>query len=219
MKNRSQLPAELDAHLRDLLPSGYALGVNFRNFTPEHYFTTVPEAWEKLYISKRLAMFDPIVAWSIMNKGRSRWSEVRVLGISSKSTAVMKRASTHGFKYGAVFVATEEGTSGLKSVLSGGRPDRELTEIELDTIEEIFNEARAMLNGRLQITDKEASVLTLAAQGYSQSEMAQSICISRETVKRRLETSRDKLGAENTTHAVALALSRKLIVLPDDPKG
>ena len=57
----------------------------------------------------------------------------------------------------------------------------------------------------------EVGTLTLAEQGLTVGEIAGQSHYSTDAVKSRLQNVRRKLGARNTTHAVAIALSRDLI--------
>lgn len=63
----------------------------------------------------------------------------------------------------------------------------------------------------LELTFHEIEALGLAARGCSMREIAGELHKSPETVKAQLGLARLKLGARNTTHAVALALSDGLI--------
>ncbi|MEH6741748.1 MAG: helix-turn-helix transcriptional regulator, partial [Sulfitobacter sp.] len=51
------------------------------------------------------------------------------------------------------------------------------------------------------------------AIGYSRAQVANSLAISEHTLRVYIESARFKLGALNTTHAVARAMSRGLIVV------
>lgn len=55
--------------------------------------------------------------------------------------------------------------------------------------------------------------MTLLALGHSRAQVADELSISEHTVRVYIESARFKLGAMNTTHAVARALSRGLIVV------
>lgn len=63
------------------------------------------------------------------------------------------------------------------------------------------------------LSPREIEAITLLAMGYSRAQVAQSLSISEHTLRGYIEGARHKLGALNTTHAVARALSRGLIVL------
>jgi len=64
-----------------------------------------------------------------------------------------------------------------------------------------------------QLSPREVDALTLLAIGYSRAQVAETLSISEHTVRVYIESARFKLGAMNTTHAVARAISRGLIVV------
>lgn len=65
------------------------------------------------------------------------------------------------------------------------------------------------------LSRREGEVLTFLAMGYARGQVAAKLTISEHTLRAYLETARLKLGAANTTHAVARAVSEGLIGLGD----
>ncbi|MDV4143260.1 MULTISPECIES: helix-turn-helix transcriptional regulator [Shimia] len=63
------------------------------------------------------------------------------------------------------------------------------------------------------LSPREIDAMTLVAMGYSRAQVAETLSISEHTLRVYIESARSKLGALNTTHAVARALSRGLIVV------
>lgn len=63
------------------------------------------------------------------------------------------------------------------------------------------------------LSPREIEAMTLLAVGYSRAQAADTLSISEHTLRVYIESARHKLGAMNTTHAVARALSRGLIVV------
>ncbi len=63
------------------------------------------------------------------------------------------------------------------------------------------------------LSPREVDAITLLAIGYSRAQVADTLSISEHTLRVYIESARFKLGALNTTHAVARALSRGLIVV------
>lgn len=63
------------------------------------------------------------------------------------------------------------------------------------------------------LSPREVDAMTLLAIGYSRAQVANKLSISEHTLRVYIESARFKLGALNTTHAVACALSRGLIVV------
>ncbi|AVO38104.1 helix-turn-helix transcriptional regulator [Pukyongiella litopenaei] len=63
------------------------------------------------------------------------------------------------------------------------------------------------------LSPREVDAMTLLAMGYSRAQVADTLSISEHTLRVYIESARFKLGALNTTHAVARAMSRGLIVV------
>lgn len=63
-----------------------------------------------------------------------------------------------------------------------------------------------------QLSPREVDALTMLAMGLSRTQAAESLSISEHTLRVYIESARYKLGALNTTHAVAKALSLGQIV-------
>ncbi len=63
------------------------------------------------------------------------------------------------------------------------------------------------------LSPREVDSMTLLAIGHSRAQVAETLSISEHTLRVYIESARFKLGALNTTHAVARALSRGLIVV------
>jgi len=71
----------------------------------------------------------------------------------------------------------------------------------------------SMPDTQIALAPREIDVLTLLALGYSRGQAAESLSISEHTLRVYIDTARFKLGAANTIHAVAKALTRGLIVV------
>ena len=67
--------------------------------------------------------------------------------------------------------------------------------------------------GEDELTPKEVDVLRLIATGNANKEIAGRLSITEETVKSRVKNILDKLGANDRTHAVTIALKRGIIQL------
>jgi DNA-binding CsgD family transcriptional regulator len=78
----------------------------------------------------------------------------------------------------------------------------------------ILKGARSVAPGRRMLTNAERRTLLLIAQGHDVAAVAEITMVSMETVKTQLKTARTRLGARNTTHALALALQSQQFVLP-----
>ncbi len=63
------------------------------------------------------------------------------------------------------------------------------------------------------LSPREKDALTLLALGYNRAQAAENLSISEHTLRVYIEAARFKLGAMNTTHAVARAMSQGLLVV------
>lgn len=63
------------------------------------------------------------------------------------------------------------------------------------------------------LSPRELSAMTYLAKGFSRAQTADELSISEHTLRVYIEAARHKLGALNTTHAVARALSSGIIVV------
>ncbi|SNR46566.1 helix-turn-helix transcriptional regulator [Puniceibacterium sediminis] len=63
------------------------------------------------------------------------------------------------------------------------------------------------------LSPREIDAMTLIAVGYSRAQVAVTLSISENTLRVYIESARHKLGALNTTHAVAKAIARGVIVV------
>jgi len=69
------------------------------------------------------------------------------------------------------------------------------------------------------LSPREVDALTFLAMGYSRGQVADMLTISEHTLRAYIESARFKLGAMNTTHAVARAITEGLIVVGAAARG
>lgn len=65
------------------------------------------------------------------------------------------------------------------------------------------------------LTERETLVVRLAAEGFTNAEIANLVRLSERTVKQVLEQATQKLGARNRKHLIALAVQRRLVRVDD----
>lgn len=76
----------------------------------------------------------------------------------------------------------------------------------------MFEPDRAPAQSQM-LSPREVDAMTFLAMGYSRAQVAETLSISEHTLRVYIESARLKLGATNTTHAVARALTRGFIVV------
>ena len=66
------------------------------------------------------------------------------------------------------------------------------------------------------LSERERSVLALVAAGRTNAEIGKNLYLATKTVERQVATIVRKLNARNRSHAAAIAVSRRIVQLPDD---
>jgi len=64
------------ATIREIAPAGFVLAFNINWSGPEHLHSEFPAAWKELYERKNYFVADPIFYWTLVSRGRKRWSEI-----------------------------------------------------------------------------------------------------------------------------------------------
>src|SRR5205823_1755407 len=82
---------------------------------------------------------------------------------------------------------------------------------EEPTVAEEEGEPGAVAPVREPLTPRELELLRYLAEGYTNKEIARAMVLAEDTVKKGVQTLIAKLGATDRTHAVVLALRRRLI--------
>ncbi len=184
--------------------SGFVLCLGASISGIDHFESTYPEEWKVIYEKQRYAIYDSSALWAIARSGIARWSE-----IASSDGRVLKHASQFGISYGATASRLHKFK---RYVITTARPDREFTDLELETISGVLDEIIASVEiHKNRLTDVEISTLRRIAAGDSASEIAATDGVKPVAVKKRSATIRKKLAAKNITHAVRIATLRNII--------
>lgn len=202
----------VEARLREITPRGYALAINIRHLTPEFLLSTYPEEWVSIYTEKRYALFDPVTIWCRLSEGAKRWSEIDIGPFSRIGNLVMTHALQFNLVYGGAVSVSNKSNSNVKSLISGARDDRELTDEELNELEAILKRIVTAVGHHAGLSAAELNTLRDLATGMTHDEIAYRQSVSPAAVKKRIERARKVLGARNAVQAVAIAARRGLII-------
>lgn len=185
---------------------------------------TYAEAWVRRYVEREYLRVDPVVAgcyrcfhpvdWSALDwsskAARAFLRDAISHGVGNQGLSVPIRGPNGQF---ALFTASHSCSSeAWQSFVAEHRR-------MLILVAHYFNDkALSIASHRVPefpraLSPREIDAMTLLAIGYSRAQVAQTLAISEHTLRAYIESARDKLGASNTTHAVARALSRGLIVV------
>ncbi|MEM6940390.1 MAG: autoinducer binding domain-containing protein [Pseudomonadota bacterium] len=181
-------------------------------------------AWQERYIAQNYVRIDPVILgcyqrfhpvdwkqldWS-SKAARAFLTEALEYGIGNQGYSIPVRGPNGQF---ALFTANHSCDDGVWQAFI------EEQRRGLILIAHFLNEKALELEpGRVQdvtqaLSPREVDAMTLLAIGYSRAQVADNLSISEHTLRVYIESARFKLGALNTTHAVARALSRGLIVV------
>jgi DNA-binding CsgD family transcriptional regulator len=185
--------------------------------------TYSPE-WQKHYIHQDYVNLDPIVKAGMGGILPIDWSAID----HSNPATTRFFGEAQGFNIGpkglSIPIRGRHGEFALFSVTSAV-PDREWRAIKKSYIRDFMvlayyfhswalnSEGEEYAEIAATLSAREKDCLRWRATGKSDWEISQILAISERTVKFHLESARAKLGATNTLHAVAKAMSRGLVII------
>ena len=185
---------------------------------------TYSVAWQKRYIEQNYLRIDPVIAgcyqrfhpvdwkqldWS-SKAARAFLCEAFEYGVGNQGYSIPVRGPNGQFALFTVNHTCEDETWAAftefhrrELILIAHFLNEKALELEPDRTQDIMQ----------SLSPREVDAMTLLAIGYSRAQVADYLSISEHTLRVYIESARFKLGALNTTHAVARALSRGLIVV------
>lgn len=177
-----------------------------------------PTEWFKLYTKKRYDRVDPTIRKCRQSVNPFEWSEAPYdAELEPGAAEVMQRAVD--FRMARGFVVPIHGLSGYEAGVSLGGVHLDLNPRSKPALHLMamysFERIRRLLDPRpaapALLTPREREVIAWASQGKSAWEIGEILNITQRTAEEHLATAARKLGAVNRTHAVALAIRRKII--------
>lgn len=181
-------------------------------------------AWQERYVAQNYLRIDPVVIgcyqrfhpvdwkqldWS-SRAARAFQSEAFEYGIGNQGFSVPVRGPNGQFALFTVNHTCDDAQ--WAGFTESHRSDLILIAYYLNEKALEFEPDRTPEVGQ-SLSPREVDAMTLLAIGYSRAQVANSLSISEHTLRVYIESARFKLGALNTTHAVARAMSRGLIVV------
>ncbi len=185
---------------------------------------TYSSEWVDRYLEMDYLRMDPVifgcfqrftpVSWKELDwsskPAREMWRDALRFGVGNQGYSVPVRGPNGQF---AVFTLndTAEDADWAAFIEKHGR--------ELVVLAHEFNKKALLFeefegpNVQPNLSPRELDAIRCLAQGMSRSQAAQALQISEHTLRVYIESARHKLGALNTTHAVARALSSGLVIV------
>ncbi|WP_171206035.1 LuxR family transcriptional regulator [Ruegeria sp. HKCCA0235A] len=190
----------------------------------QYGYTTYSDAWDERYREKNYHRIDPVILGCFQRFHPVDWKSLDWSGKVAK--AFLLDAQNHGvgnqgysipirgpngqFALFTVNHSCDDQT--WKNFVSAYGRDLILVAHYINRKALEFEKDRQPDCPR-SLSPREIDAITLLALGYSRAQVAHSLTISEHTLRVYIESARSKLGAHNTTHAIATALSRGLIVV------
>jgi DNA-binding CsgD family transcriptional regulator len=195
------------------------------NATGEQYATlTYDPDWVSEYIAQGYVRLDPVVSGCFRSPGPVHWKdldwsapaqrrflgEALAAGVGSQGLSMPVRGPAGQFALFTVNHSTDD---------EAWARQIDAFESDLILIGHYLNQKALDIDAgrtgapRRSLSPREVDVLSLLALGHSRASAADALNISEHTLRVYVEGARLKLGANNTTHAVAAALTQGLIAV------
>ncbi|MEH6523144.1 helix-turn-helix transcriptional regulator [Sulfitobacter sp.] len=185
---------------------------------------TYSEEWQQKYLTENYLRIDPVIQGCYQRFHPVDWKR---LDWSSKAAREFLKVSAEYGVGNQGFSIPIRGPNGQFALftINHSCADEEWAKFthenrrDLILIAHYFNEKALdfepvrLPEQQQSLSPREVDAMTLLAIGYSRAQVANSLAISEHTLRVYIESARFKLGALNTTHAVARAMSRGLIVV------
>lgn len=187
-------------------------------------FGTYTPTWAQRYVEQDYLRIDPVVLGCYQHAQPLDWK--RADWSSRQAKEFRKDAIAHGIGRQG-FSIPVRGPNGQFAMLSvSDSCDDETWEAfiikhqrDLILIAFFFNQKALSFNSSRvpeptrPLSPREVDALTFLAMGYARGQVAEMLSISEHTLRAYIESARFKLGASNTVHAVAKAISEGQIII------
>lgn len=221
----AELESEIQT-LRDALGVEHLVYHSLNSTGAQYAALTYSDSWVEHYLAEDCARIDPVVQGCFRNFHSVDWSELdwsgkpqRQLrdeaidaGLGQQGYSIPIRGPSGQF---AMFTVNDrmgdqkwhgfKQEHGQKLILVAYFLNQKALSLEGDAAHDPL--------GVSTLSPREVDALTLLGLGRSRAQAADELSISEHTLRVYIESARHKLGAMNTTHAVARGITSGLIVL------
>lgn len=169
-----------------------------------------PVEWLEMYIKEDFVSIDPVMRYNVEIGKTALWKEATALFNSDDNKRLMSMASEYGLNYGIVSgIENYKGT-----VFSFASSTDDFTEYHKNIIDILTPHLHQALKRictavnikNVKFSIRESEVLQWMKEGKTDWEISAILAIKECTVKFHVKNIKDKLGATNKSHAVAMAM-------------
>lgn len=180
--------------------------------------------WIREYVEQDYVRIDPVIIGCFQRFHPVDWKELDWSGkaaVAFRKASILAGVGNQGY---SIPIRGPNGQFALFS-LSDNASDTDWADFTEENRRDLilcahsFNhkalelEARRLPDPIKPLSGREIDVLTYLAMGYSRGQVAQTLQISEHTLRAYVESARFKMGAANTMHAVARAVSEGVIIV------
>ena len=198
--------------------------------TGEHYGCgTYPMEWRQRYLDKEYLRVDPVIVagfqrfhpvdWRTLDwngKARAFLDDAMSYGIGNQGLSIPIRGPSGQF---ALFTVNHTADDAEWEAFIGTRRQDAILIAHFFNQKALEFEGERLSDAARALSPREVDVMTCLALGHSRAQAAEMLKISESTLRVYIESARHKLGALNTTHAVARAMTQGLIMVEGTRAG
>lgn len=210
--------------LRDELGVEHVVYHSVNSTGQQYAVLTYSPAWVDRYLAEEYARIDPVLQGCFRRFHPVNWKNLDWSGRATRNFLGEALDSGVGNQGYSVPIRGPNGQFAMFTVSHRARDDaweRFTTEYVADLIliahflnqKALEIEGGRDLNAMRSLSPREIDVLTMLAMGLNRAQAADSLAISEHTFRTYVESARFKLGANNTTQAVARAVAEGLVII------
>jgi DNA-binding CsgD family transcriptional regulator len=219
---RDDLSAQIVA-LRDHFDVGHLVYHALNGNGGQYAVLTYDDAWAARYVERDYARVDPVVHGCLRQFEPVHWSDLDWTGKAVRDFSGEAAEAGVGARGLSVPIRGPGGQFAMFTV-NDGQSERSWERFTREHLNDLLlvahftNQKALELEGAgpappPPLSPRETDALTLLALGRSRAQAADDLRISEHTLRVYIESARHKLGASNTTQAVARALVAGAIVI------
>ena len=190
-----------------------------RDISSKILFQKFPTEWAARYNDRDYVFRDPVVKRLQSDRNLFSWADAYS---SCRSSSDVKLIRGEASEFGLVdgLVVPIQSVDGAHAAFSFGGERPQISGEDAAALAFVTNFAaghlltivsRRKVGEHTRLTPREVDCLIWSAEGKTDWEISKILGISRSTVLKHIASAREKLGAMNKTHAVAMALRSKLV--------